>query len=165
MGLGMGMGMRDVMSWSQPAICFFMYAKALIHWGRIFTLLRDQPRGLQYQKDSCTESLFGTRHAKALMVLGIITAVAACPAIVGTTEAIRQGQKQNTAERHRSAKSNLIVSCASPSWAGRYIDGRAVVLRDNKVRSSFFYDGQPSSTRGNISRFASFRAARTLTAR
>jgi hypothetical protein len=32
---------------------------------------------------------------QGIMVLGIITAIAACPAIVGTTEAVRQGQRKN----------------------------------------------------------------------
>ncbi|KAH6959996.1 hypothetical protein BKA56DRAFT_701232 [Ilyonectria sp. MPI-CAGE-AT-0026] len=52
------------------------------------------------------------------MVLGLLTAVAACPAIVGTTESIRQGQRKNSKEQHRGVKSNLIVSCASTSPAG-----------------------------------------------
>lgn len=68
------------------------------------------------------------------MVLGILTAIAACPAIVGTTEAVRQGQRTNAREKYRGVKSNLIVSCASSSPAGREIDGCAIVLRNNKVR-------------------------------
>jgi len=67
------------------------------------------------------------------MVLGLLTAIAACPAIVGTTEAVRQGQKKNSKEQHRGLKSNLIASCASTSLGGSEIDGRAVVLRNNKV--------------------------------
>lgn len=68
------------------------------------------------------------------MVLGIITAIAACPAIVGTTEAVRQGQRKNAREQHRGVKSNLIVSCHSASPVGREIDGCAIVLRNDKVR-------------------------------
>ncbi|KAJ5799703.1 uncharacterized protein N7518_001771 [Penicillium psychrosexuale] len=67
------------------------------------------------------------------MVLGIITAIAACPAIIGTTEAVRQGQRKNAKEQHRGMKSNLIVSCARTSYAGSEIDGCAVVLRNNKL--------------------------------
>jgi hypothetical protein len=63
------------------------------------------------------------------MVLGIITAVAACPAIVGTTEAVRQGQHKNAKEKHRGAKTNIVVSCVNSE-----IDGRPVVLRDGRVR-------------------------------
>ncbi|KAL7798245.1 hypothetical protein V8C37DRAFT_369224 [Trichoderma ceciliae] len=67
------------------------------------------------------------------MVLGILTAIAACPAIVGTTEAVRQGQRTNAREKHRGVKSNLIISCASSSPEGREIDGCAIVLRNNKL--------------------------------
>ena len=68
------------------------------------------------------------------MVLGLLTAVAACPAIIGTTEAVRQGQKKNAKEKHRSQKSNLIVHCSSKSTKKSQIDGGLVVLRNNKVR-------------------------------
>jgi hypothetical protein len=68
------------------------------------------------------------------MVLGILTAIAACPAIIVTTEAIRQGQRKNAKEQQRGVKSNLIVSCRSTSPAGRDVDGCAIVLRNNKVR-------------------------------
>jgi hypothetical protein len=69
------------------------------------------------------------------MVLGILTAIAACPAIIGTTEAIRQGQRNNAKERHRGQKSNLIASCPSKSSQSAKINGRVVVLRKNKVRT------------------------------
>ncbi|KAJ5694384.1 hypothetical protein N7536_004796, partial [Penicillium majusculum] len=67
------------------------------------------------------------------MVLGLLTAIAACPAIVGTTEAVRQGQRKNSKEQHRGVKSNLIVSCASTSCAGSEVDGCSIVLRNNKL--------------------------------
>jgi hypothetical protein len=67
------------------------------------------------------------------MVLGILTSIAACPAIIGTTEAVRSGQKQNARERHRSRKANLVVSCQDPSRKARDVHGGTVVLRDNKV--------------------------------
>ena len=67
------------------------------------------------------------------MVLGILTAVAACPAIIGTTEAVRQGQRNNAKERHRGQKANLIVSCAGKSKQAAQVDGALVVLRNNKV--------------------------------
>ena len=69
------------------------------------------------------------------MVLGIITAIAACPAIIGTTEAVRQGQKKSAKEQHRGAKSNLIVSCCSSSTVTSQINGGSVVLRNQKVRT------------------------------
>jgi hypothetical protein len=67
------------------------------------------------------------------MVLGILTAIAACPAIIGTTEAVRQGQKQNAREKHRGLKTNLAVACSRVTKAGREIDGCEVVLSENKV--------------------------------
>jgi hypothetical protein len=67
------------------------------------------------------------------MVLGIITSIAACPAIIGTTEAVRQGQTQNRREAHRSKKSNLLVTCSDPSRKARDIHGGTIVLLDGKV--------------------------------
>jgi hypothetical protein len=67
------------------------------------------------------------------MVLGIITAIAACPAIIGTTEAVRQGQSQHKKQRHKGRKSNLLVTCSDPSRKARDIHGGTVVLRDKKV--------------------------------
>jgi hypothetical protein len=67
------------------------------------------------------------------MVLGILTSIAACPAIIGTTEAIRQGQSQNKKQQHRGRKSNLLVTCSDPSRKARNIHGGTVVLRDKKL--------------------------------
>ncbi|KAL6716541.1 hypothetical protein ACLMJK_006108 [Lecanora helva] len=67
------------------------------------------------------------------MVLGILTSVAACPAIIGTTEAVRQGQKQNEREKHRGQKVNLTVRCTRKSSYSSQIDGGLVVLRDHKL--------------------------------
>ncbi|TQB68696.1 hypothetical protein MPDQ_002900 [Monascus purpureus] len=53
------------------------------------------------------------------MVLGLLTAVAACPAIVGVNETVVQGQRQNAKNRHRGRKSNLVVSCNDPSRRSR----------------------------------------------
>ena len=67
------------------------------------------------------------------MVLGILMSIAACPAIIGTTEAIRQGQSQNKKQQHRGRKSNLLVTCSDPSRKARNIHGGTVVLCDKKV--------------------------------
>jgi hypothetical protein len=75
---------------------------------------------------------------KAIMDLGIITSIAACPAIVGTTEAVRQGQSQNKREQHRGRKSNLLVTCSDPSRKARDIHGGTVILRNNKVSTYAF---------------------------
>jgi hypothetical protein len=63
------------------------------------------------------------------MVLGIITSIAACPAIIGTVEAVRQGQRQSAKEQHRGAKTNLVVSSSNSE-----INGCPVELRDGRVR-------------------------------
>lgn len=76
------------------------------------------------------------QQTEVKMVLGILTSIAACPAIIGTTEAVRSGQKQNAREKHRSRKANLVVSCQDPSRKARDIHGGTVVLRNNKVCSS-----------------------------
>ncbi|KAF1936628.1 hypothetical protein EJ02DRAFT_387045, partial [Clathrospora elynae] len=81
------------------------------------------------------------------MVLGILTAIAACPAIIGTTEAVRQGQRQSAKEKHRGLKTNLSVICSRASKGGREIDGCEVVLSETKlylnVPSEEFPDGHP----------------------
>ena len=69
------------------------------------------------------------------MVLGILTAIAACPAIIGTTEAVRLGQRKSAKEEHRGVKSNLVVSCCTSSRSSSEINGSSVVLRNKKVRS------------------------------
>jgi hypothetical protein len=67
------------------------------------------------------------------MVFGIITAIAACPAIIGTNEAVMQGQKQNAREKHRGLKSNLVANCDATSRYASVINGAAVVLENSKV--------------------------------
>ena len=67
------------------------------------------------------------------MVFGIITAIAACPAIIGTNEAVMQGQKQNAREKHRGLKSNLIANCSNSSRFAGAVNGTSVVLQNNKV--------------------------------
>ncbi|GIZ42185.1 hypothetical protein CKM354_000546300 [Cercospora kikuchii] len=67
------------------------------------------------------------------MVLGILTAVAACPAIIGTTEAVRQGQRQNEREEQRGRKTNLVVSLLNRSEYSSLFDGAYIVLKDNKL--------------------------------
>lgn len=67
------------------------------------------------------------------MVLGLISAIAACPAIVGTTEAVRHGQRANARERHRGEKCNLVVELpVKNAYCGTF-DGALVVLKDGKV--------------------------------
>lgn len=68
------------------------------------------------------------------MAFGILTAIAACPAIVGTTEAVRQGQRQNAREEHRGRKSHLVVRLPSKNIYSSNFDGARVVLKDKKVQ-------------------------------
>jgi hypothetical protein len=56
------------------------------------------------------------------MVLGIITSIAACPAIIGTTEVVRQGSIRQMRE--------ALVSCSDPSRKARDVHGGTLVLRD-----------------------------------
>ena len=68
-----------------------------------------------------------------IMVFGILAAVAAVPAIVGTTEAVRQGQRQNAREEHRGRKSNLTITLPVRNSYSERFDGAMVVLKDNKL--------------------------------
>lgn len=81
------------------------------------------------------------------MVLGILTSIAACPAIIGTTEAVKQGQSQNKKQQHKGRKSNLLVTCSDPSRKARDIHGGTLVLRDNKVCFIEFALNSPILTR------------------
>lgn len=67
------------------------------------------------------------------MVLGILTAVAACPAIVGMNETIQTSQKKQMKQMHREKKTNLIVACSDPSPKGAELDASYIVLRNHKV--------------------------------
>ncbi|PHH64106.1 hypothetical protein CDD81_4981 [Ophiocordyceps australis] len=70
---------------------------------------------------------------QVLMALPMILALTICPALLGTQEAVRQSQAKNKREEHRSRRCNLVVSCVKPSVRRRDIDGRLIVLRDNKL--------------------------------
>jgi hypothetical protein len=76
----------------------------------------------------------GRERRKAVLVIlqiGVVSChrmvpvIAACPAIVGTTEAVCQSQRKNARKRHRGAKTNLVISCSNSE-----IDGCPVVLCD-----------------------------------
>ncbi|KAI7265845.1 hypothetical protein KC343_g3757 [Hortaea werneckii] len=66
------------------------------------------------------------------MVFGLLTAVVAAPAIAGTTEGIRYGQKNNQREEHRGKKYNLTVTLARRSRYSQQFDGAQIILKDNK---------------------------------
>lgn len=72
------------------------------------------------------------------MVLGILTSVAACPAIVGVNQAVNQGQKQNARDIHRGRKMNLSVQVSPSSLCfqgSNEIQGGMVILSGNKVNN------------------------------
>ncbi|KAF2100175.1 hypothetical protein NA57DRAFT_54274 [Rhizodiscina lignyota] len=83
------------------------------------------------------------------MVLGILTSIAACPAIIGTTEAVRQGQKTSAKEKHRGLKSNLFVSCSTTTRSGREVNGSEVVLQNNKLYLSTPSPDFPDGSEGD----------------
>lgn len=72
------------------------------------------------------------------MDLGIITSIAACPAIVGTNEAIKLGQQKSEKEKHRSIKTNLVVQCVGESRHKAQIHGGFVVLKHNRVGTTLY---------------------------
>jgi hypothetical protein len=73
----------------------------------------------------------------ATMALSMLIALAACPALLGTQEAIRQSQSKSRKEEHRAARCNLMVTCVNPSTRSLELNNRSVVLRESKVRRSF----------------------------
>jgi hypothetical protein len=66
------------------------------------------------------------------MVFGVITATAAVPAIIGTTEAIRHGQRQNNREEHRGRKYHLHVTLLKRSIYTPRFEKAPIVLKDDK---------------------------------
>jgi hypothetical protein len=67
------------------------------------------------------------------MVLSIIIASLVAPGLLGSQEAIRQGQAKDKREEHRARRCNLIANCVTSSARSREIDGRPVVLRNGKL--------------------------------
>ncbi|KAI1154278.1 hypothetical protein F4825DRAFT_460485 [Nemania diffusa] len=70
---------------------------------------------------------------EATMAIPMLLALTICPALLGTQEAIRQSQSKNKREEHRARRCNLVVSCVKQSIRSRDIDGKLVVLKDNKL--------------------------------
>ena len=78
------------------------------------------------------------------MVLGILIATITAPGLLGSQEAIRQGQSKDKREEHRARRCNLIASCVRSSPKSREIDGRPVVLRNGKLWiDTTTADGEP----------------------
>lgn len=78
------------------------------------------------------------------MVLSILIATTTAPALLGSQEAIRQGQSKDKREEHRARRCNLVASCVKPTPRSKEIDGRPIVLRNGKLWiDANSEDGQP----------------------
>ncbi len=67
------------------------------------------------------------------MVLGLLVVAITAPGLLGSQDAIRQGQCKDKRKEHRARRCNLIASCVKSSPRSREIDGRPVVLRNAKL--------------------------------
>ncbi|KAF2829050.1 hypothetical protein CC86DRAFT_261048, partial [Ophiobolus disseminans] len=65
--------------------------------------------------------------------MSILIALAAVPGMLGTQEAIRQGQQKERREEHRARRCNLIARCIKSSVRAREINSRPLVLRDGAI--------------------------------
>ncbi|KAF2012944.1 hypothetical protein BU24DRAFT_352547, partial [Aaosphaeria arxii CBS 175.79] len=65
--------------------------------------------------------------------MSLIVALAAVPGLMGTQEAIRQGQQKERREEHRARRCNLVARCIKSSVRSREINGRPLVLRNGAV--------------------------------
>ncbi|KAI0814578.1 hypothetical protein GGR55DRAFT_632361 [Xylaria sp. FL0064] len=70
---------------------------------------------------------------EATMAVPMLLALTICPALLGTQEAIHQSQSKNKREEHRARRCNLVISCVKQSIRSRDINGKLVVLKDNKL--------------------------------
>lgn len=59
----------------------------------------------------------------------MLVALTSCPALMGTQEAIRQGQQKERREAHRARRCNLVATCVKQSRHSASIDHSKVVLR------------------------------------
>lgn len=98
-----------------------------------FNTFRD--KHLEEVLDTVRKAVLAGDAQKVIMSLAMLLALTVCPAMLGTQEAIRQSQSKNKREEHRARRCNLVVSCCKPSIRSRDINGKLVVLKDQKVRS------------------------------
>ncbi|KIX02209.1 uncharacterized protein Z518_08148 [Rhinocladiella mackenziei CBS 650.93] len=82
------------------------------------------------------------------MVLSLMVALITCPAMLATSEVIRQSQGKDKREEHRARRCNLVATCVKSSTRSREIDNRQIVLRNNKLYidtglSSYQKDDEP----------------------
>ena len=67
------------------------------------------------------------------MVVGLLSAIVAGPAILGITEGVRVGQTKNKKEEHRGRRCNLIVNHTTGSSRGQEVNGKQIVLQNGKT--------------------------------
>ncbi|KAI0546616.1 hypothetical protein F4679DRAFT_575303 [Xylaria curta] len=84
-------------------------------------------------KEACRGKAPEQIAQEATMAVPMLLALTICPALLGTQEAIRQSQSKNKREEHRARRCNLVVSCVKQSIRSRDIDGKLIVLKDNKL--------------------------------
>ncbi|KAI3339732.1 hypothetical protein F4824DRAFT_487686 [Ustulina deusta] len=84
-------------------------------------------------KEACRGKTREQALQEVTMAVPMLLALTICPAMLGTQEAIRQSQSKDKREEHRARRCNLVVSCVKQSIRSRDINGRLVVLKDNKL--------------------------------
>ncbi|KAI0865857.1 hypothetical protein F4860DRAFT_526237 [Xylaria cubensis] len=84
-------------------------------------------------KEACQGKAPEQVAQEATMAVPMLLALTICPALLGTQEAIRQSQSKNKREEHRARRCNLVVSCVKQSIRSRDIDGKLIILKDNKL--------------------------------
>ncbi|KAI0977526.1 hypothetical protein F4678DRAFT_468662 [Xylaria arbuscula] len=84
-------------------------------------------------KEACRGKTLEQIAQEATMAIPMLLALTICPALLGTQESIRQSQSKNKREEHRARRCNLVVSCVKQSIRSRDINGKLVVLKDNKL--------------------------------
>ena len=66
----------------------------------------------------------------------VLTFIAGFAATFGTAEGVRAAQSKSRREEHRTRKNNLVVRCARGSKYSALLEGRRVVLSQDKVATS-----------------------------
>lgn len=63
----------------------------------------------------------------------MLVALTSTPALMGTQEAIRQGQQKERKEAHRARRCNMVVTCVKQNRWSDSIDHKKIVLRDGRL--------------------------------
>lgn len=66
-------------------------------------------------------------------MITLLTALGAVPTIIGTTQAIDHGQRQNMRRQHRGRRSNLVVNLPRRNSYSTLFEGAKVVLKNQKL--------------------------------